>query len=64
MNEHEREDPPETFWTDLTPTEQIERLRHTLGTLITWLERELGAAAASALLKALHEGVPPGDAAS
>jgi hypothetical protein len=54
----------ETFWTDLTPTEQIERLRHTLGTLITWLERELGAAAASALLKALHEGKPPGDAAS
>jgi hypothetical protein len=31
---------PEAFWTDLTPVEQIERLRHTLGTLITWLERE------------------------
>jgi hypothetical protein len=47
---------PETFWTDLPPVEQIERLRHTLGTLITWLERELGPAAAAALLRALHEG--------
>lgn len=47
---------PETFWTDLPPDEQIERLRHTLGALIAWLERELGTATASALLRALHEG--------
>jgi hypothetical protein len=47
---------PEPFWTDLTDAAKIERLRHTLGTLITWLERELGPAAASALLKVLHEG--------
>ncbi len=42
----------------MTDQEKIKRLERTLGTLITWLNRELGAAGTSTLLQMLVSEEP------